>query len=85
MGLIWLLMLLTTHALAAPPLFQPPFTLAAKEAVWISGPDDAIVYQKNGDTPLVPASIFKILTAAAATSILRYTIWREPECMLQTR
>ncbi len=66
MGLILLLLPLITHALEAAPRFQPPFALTAKEAVWISGPDNNLVYQNNGDTPLVPASIFKILTAAAA-------------------
>jgi len=69
-SLMSLLIPLAAHTPAAPPRFQPPFALVAKEAVWISGPDDTAIYQKNGDMPLVPASIFKILTAAAAFETL---------------
>lgn len=69
-SLMLLLIPLTTYALDATPRFQPPFALAAKEALWLSGPDETVLYQHNADTPLVPASIFKILTAAAAMDIL---------------
>lgn len=44
--------------------------IGAKDAVCIQAPDGRMVFSKNADIPLVPASILKILTSLAAIDTL---------------
>ncbi|MFA7011964.1 MAG: D-alanyl-D-alanine carboxypeptidase [Desulfobacterales bacterium] len=44
--------------------------IGAKDAVCIQAPDGRMIFSKNADIPLVPASILKILTSLAAIDAL---------------
>ena len=44
--------------------------IGAKDAVCIQAPDGRMIFSKNADIPLVPASILKILTSLAAVDAL---------------
>ena len=55
------------HALAAPPSFQT----SAKQAILIDFDTGAVLYNKDADAPMFPASMTKIMTALLVFDELR--------------
>lgn len=66
-GLLALSLLIAGTAQAAPPTFQT----TAKQAILIDFDTGAILYEKNADTTMFPASMTKIMTALLAFDELR--------------
>ena len=66
-GVLALLLMFAGLAHSAPPTFQT----TAKQAILIDFDTGTVLYEKNADTPMFPASMTKIMTALLAFDELR--------------